>query len=109
MLAIRALTNRVTYFSLAVYREATEPAILWVATNQVTQILNAKYKKENLPKVVRDNYRHLNAQQRNELLQLLIHHEESFNSTLGDWQDELVSFELKKDAKPYHGRPFTMP
>ena len=91
------------------YREATEPAISRVATNRVTQILDAKYEKANLPEVVENNCKHLNVQQRNELLRLLIQHEELFDGTLGDWQDELVSFELKPDAKPYHGRPFPIP
>ena len=45
-------------------------------------------------------------QQRSDLLRPLIQHEELFNGTLGDWQDELVSFELKKDARPYHSRVF---
>jgi len=91
------------------YKEATEPAISRVATNRVTQILDAKYEKANLPKVVDDNCKHLNAQQRNNLLRLLIQHEELFDGTLGDWRDELVNFELKKDAKPFHGRPFPIP
>ena len=78
------------------YQEATEPAISCVATNRVNQILDAKYEKANLPKVVKDNCGHLNVQQRNNLLQLLIQYEELFDSTLGDWQDKLVSFVLKK-------------
>ena len=50
------------------YQEATEPAIFRVATNQVTQILDVKYEKANLPKVVKDNCGHLNVQQCNDLL-----------------------------------------
>ena len=42
------------------YREATEPAISCVTTNQVTQILDAKYERANLPKVVENNCGHLN-------------------------------------------------
>ena len=45
-----------------IYREATEPAIPFIATNQVTQILDAKYEKANLPEVVQNNCKHLNAQ-----------------------------------------------
>ena len=41
------------------YREATEPAISRVATNGVTQILDAKYEKADLPNVVEDSCRHL--------------------------------------------------
>jgi hypothetical protein len=63
------------------YREATEPAISRVATNRVTQILDAKYEKANLPEVVENNCKHLNVQQRNDLLRLLIQHEELSDGT----------------------------
>ena len=66
------------------YRKATEPVISRVAINQVTQILDANYEKVDLPKGVDDHCRHLNVQQRNDLLQLLIQHEELFDGTLGD-------------------------
>jgi len=29
--------------------------------------------------------------------------EDLFDGTLGDWNTEPISFELKRDAKPYHG------
>ncbi len=29
--------------------------------------------------------------------------------TLGDWDTELLSHNLKDGAKPYHGRPFPTP
>ena len=66
------------------YRKTPEPSISCVVTNQVTQILDANYEKVDLPKVVDAHCRHLNVQQRNDLLQLLIQHEELFDGTLGD-------------------------
>ena len=72
-----------------------------VATNRVTQILNAKYEKANLLEVIDINCKHLNIDQRNKLLRLLVQYEELFDGTLGDWKGESVSFELKPDAKPY--------
>ena len=69
------------------YREATEPAISRVANNWVTQILDAKYGREKMPKVVEDNCEHLNVQQLNELLRLLMQHDKLFDGTLGNWQD----------------------
>ena len=72
-------------------------------------VLSTKYDKANLPKVVEDNYKHLQVQERNALLRLLLQHEVLFDGTLGDWRDELVSSELKPDTKPYHGRPFPIP
>eukprot|EP00804_Cyclotella_cryptica_P000766 CCRYP_001026-RA/>CCRYP_001026-RA protein AED:0.47 eAED:0.61 QI:0/0/0/1/0/0/3/0/178 len=32
-----------------------------------------------------------------------------FDGTLGDWNTEPVSFELKEGAKPYHGRAYPVP
>jgi hypothetical protein len=92
-----------------IYTESTEPSVSRVATNRVTQILDAKYEKANLPEVVNNNCKHLTINQRNKLLRLLIQYEELFDGTLGDWKGESVNFELKPDAKPYHGRPFPVP
>ena len=91
------------------YRESTEPTVSKIATNRVTKILDAKYEKANLPKVVDDNCNHLSVNESNSLLRLLLQYEELFDGTLGDWQDEPVKFELQPDAKPYHGRPFPIP
>ena len=43
------------------------------------------------------------------MLRLLVEYEELFDGTLGDFKTEPVSLKLKKDAKPYHGRPFPIP
>ena len=40
---------------------------------------------------------------------MLTEFEELFDGTLGDWNTEHVSFELKEGTKPYHGRPFPVP
>jgi len=91
------------------YKEAQEPSISRVATKRVTKILDAKYEKANLPEIVDDNCTHLSVIQRNALLRLLLQHEELFDGTLGDWRGEEVTFELKPEAKPYHGRAFPVP
>ena len=91
------------------YRESLEPSISKIATKRVTRILDAKYDKANLPEVVEDTCKHLTATQRSELLNLLLQHEELFDGTLGDWRGEEVNFELRPDARPYHGRPFPVP
>ena len=91
------------------YRESLEPSISKIATKRVTRILDAKYDKANLPEVVEDTCKHLTATQRSDLLNLLVQHEELFDGTLGDWRGEEVNFELRPDARPYHGRPFPVP
>ncbi len=53
------------------HRLAMEPHSTQVATKHVTQILDAKYQKADLQSIVRDNCKHLSANQQKKLLQLL--------------------------------------
>ncbi len=43
------------------------------------------------------------------MLDLLTKYEDLFDGTLGDWNTEPVSFDLKEGAKPYHGRAYPVP
>ncbi len=54
------------------------------ATECVTRILDAKYSKADLQSVVRDNCKHLSADQQKKLLQLLKKYKSLFDGTLGD-------------------------
>jgi hypothetical protein len=85
---------------------AMEPQSTQDATKRATRILDAKYSKANLQSVVRDNCKHLTADQQKKVLQLLKKYEVLFNGTLGDWKIKPVSFQLKEGASPYHGRAF---
>jgi hypothetical protein len=75
----------------------------------MVKILDAKYKKADLPAIIRENYSHLTASNREKLLSVLLKFEPLFNGTLGDWKLLPVSFELKEGMKPYHGRPYPIP
>ena len=88
------------------FKEFIEPTSTKEATERTTKILDAKYEKADLTKVVQDNCSHLATSQQQDLLKLLEEFEELFDGTLGDWQTEPISLKLKPDAKPYHGRPF---
>jgi hypothetical protein len=80
------------------------------ATKCLTQILDAKYEKANLRAIVEDDCKkHLSAPKKASLLELLQEFEELFDGTLGDWDCDPVSLELKEGARPYHGRPFPIP
>jgi hypothetical protein len=79
---------------------AMEPHSTQDATKRVTRILDAKYQKEDLQPIVRDNCKHLSADQKKKLLQLLQKYELLFDGTLGDWKTKLVSFLLKEGASP---------
>ena len=41
-----------------------------------------------------------------QLLEVLTWFEDLFDGTLGDWNTEPVSFDLKEGSKPYHGRAY---
>ena len=88
---------------------AQEPNSTQEATQRVVHILDAKYEKADLQSVVSTNFTHLSLPDQNRLLELLIEFEDLFDRTLGDWNTEPVSFELKEGTKPYHGRPFPVP
>ncbi len=86
-----------------------EPQSTQDATKRVTQILDAKYQKADLQSIVRDNFKHLSADQHKKLLQLLKKYESLFDGTLGDWKTKPVSFHLKEGVSPYHGQAFPVP
>jgi hypothetical protein len=72
---------------------AMEPQSTHDATKHFMQILDAKYQKTDLQSIVRDNYKHLSADQQKKLLQLLKKYESLFDRTLGDWKTKPVSFQ----------------
>jgi hypothetical protein len=65
--------------------------------------------KADFQLIVKDNCKHLSANQQKKLLQLLKKYETLFDGTLGDWKTKPVSFQLKEGALPYHGRAFPVP
>jgi hypothetical protein len=73
------------------------------------RILDAKYQKADLLSIVRDNCKHLSANQQKKLLQPLKKYELLFDGTLGDWKTKPVSFQLKEGVSPYHGQAFPVP
>ncbi len=71
--------------------------------------MDTKYEKADLPAIIRENYSHVTASNREKLLSVLLKFESLFDGTLGDWNLPPVSFELKEGMKPYHGRPYPIP
>jgi hypothetical protein len=88
---------------------AREPQSTQDATKRATWILDAKYNKADLQLVVRDNCKHLKANQLKKLLQLLKKCESFFDGTLGDWKTKQDSFQLKEDVSPYYGQASPVP
>ncbi len=66
------------------------------------EILDTKYKKADVPAIIRENCSHLTASDREKLLSVLLRIESLFDGTLGDWKLLPVSFELKEGMKPYY-------
>jgi hypothetical protein len=88
---------------------AQEPVSTCTATKRVVEILDAKYKKADLPAIVRENCSHLQPSTREKLLSMLLRLEPLFDGTLGDWNLPMVSFKIKKGATSYHSRAYPIP
>jgi hypothetical protein len=87
-----------------------EPQSTLEATKQLIEILDAKYEKGKS----QGNYRRrlpqpLSATEKDKLLKLLQEFEELFDGTLGDWDCNPVSLQIKEGVQPYHSRPFPIP
>ena len=59
--------------------------------------------------LIENNCSHLNSEEQAKLLKVLNEFEDLFDGTLGDWDTEPVSFELKEGANPYNGRASPIP
>jgi hypothetical protein len=88
---------------------AMQPQSTQDATQCAMRILDAKYSKADLQSVVRDNCKHLSADQQKKLLQLLKKYELLFDGTLGDWKTKPVSFQLKEGVSLYHSQALPVP
>ncbi len=71
---------------------AMEPQSTRDATKHATRIVDAKYQKADLQSIVRDDCKHLSADQQKKLLQLLKKYESLFDGTLDDWKTKPVLF-----------------
>ncbi len=108
-LTTRAQIERSWLLNNSIYQEKTkEPQSSLQATKCLIQILDAKYEKVDL-RAITENCTHLSDPDKQKLLELLQEFEELFDGTLGDWDCEPVSLQLREGAKPCHGRPFPIP
>jgi len=67
----------------------------------VTQIMDSKYDKQDLPAVVR-GLSHLTADQQSKLLAVLQRFEDLFAGRLGLWPDGQISIDLDPEIEPFH-------
>ena len=94
---------------MSIYCESLKPEVTQDATNRAVKILDANYKKAYLTEVIWKNCSHLSNADQKSLLDLLSKYEVLFDGTLGDWDTPPVKFELKPDAKPWHGKAYPVP
>ena len=72
-------------------------------------ILDDKYEKSDLNKVMENQCQHMKEVQCKKLLKLLQKIEELFVGTLGTWKTDLVKSELNEDNKSMFWRPYPVP
>ena len=70
------------------------------ATHRMRRILDTKYKKADLNKVLTKQLQHLNTKEHNRLLCILSKYEDIFDGTIGTWYTTPVDLELMCDVKP---------
>ena len=108
-LTTKAQIEKYWLLNNSIYQENTkEPLSTLEAPKRLIQILDAKYEKADL-RAIKESCTHLSNPEKQSLLELLQEFEELFDGTLGDWDCEPVSLQLKEGAKPYHGRLFPVP
>ena len=86
-------------FTNSYVKEVYELEHVHTSTKQLNVILDAKYEKADLHKVMETQCQNLTTTQHNKLLKLLHIFEELFNGTLGNWKADPLDLELKEDAK----------
>ena len=87
---------------------SVEPKSTKEATDRVIKILDSKYEKADLNKVVEDAET-LNRDQKRMLLKLLKQYEKLFDGTLGKWRTNPVEIETRPDSKPVNSRWYPVP
>ncbi len=75
---------------------------------RMTDILDAKYAKADLRKVV-DAAVHLTNDEQESLYTLLKKYEDLFDGTLGEFTGKPYDIKLKDNIEPFHSRPFPVP
>ena len=76
--------------------------------DKMSTVLDSRYKKADLDQISRSTP-HLNRQKQAKLKELLQKYEELFDGTLGTWKMKRHHVELRKDAKPFHGKLYQVP
>ena len=71
-------------------------------------VLDAKYDKANLPDIV-SKMKHLNQNQKADILKVLQKHSKLFDGTLGVYRHEKFHIDIEEGTKPVRSRPYAVP
>ena len=86
MRPLRSFTHQTQLNSI--FQKFEEPSVTKALNDRTVKILDAKYEKADLPRVVEESCSHLSTSQKRDLLKLLREFETLFDGTLGDWDTE---------------------
>ncbi len=86
-----------------------EPISTLTETKRTVEILDAKYKKADIPKLVSTNCKHLSSLEQDLIVNWLPEFENLFYGTIGYWQTEPMFFKFKEGAESYHGWVYPVP
>ena len=84
---------------------SSDPESCMEATDRATSILDITNKEADLSKLVKE-CNLLDSGQRKTLLELLQRYKGLFDGTIGDWNTDPVSIDIKQGAEPYHSQPY---
>ena len=85
-----------------------EPSTTAALTKRATEIMDVKYTPADLDSIIHD-CSHLSTIEKKKLSSLLYKYKILFDGTLGNFNVEPATIELKKDAQPVQLRPFQVP
>ena len=77
-----------------VFSETLEPEAIKESNKCITKILDARYEKADLEKIVCEECSHLSLKDQHKLLTLLLEYEELFDGTLGEFLTSPVSLDI---------------
>ena len=85
-----------------------DPSNVEEASDRMKRILDTKYEKANLNKLLSDTI-YLDNHEQDKLLKLLKKYEPIFDGTLGKWIGRPYNVDLCSGAVPYHTKPYSIP
>jgi len=91
-----------------IYEMTKDSTIIQMSEERHNEIIKAMYGKVSIKDHVK-TLKHLSQPQQEELIKVLKAYPEMYEGAIGTLNIAPVHFELKKDAQPYHTRPFPVP